>query len=354
MAAAEQRALDASELAALADEQLFSSFLVPISEQSPCGQDLEDSSDISELQGLGGFGFGTVAPDKCDWRELKAVSVKALSRSKDIRVLIWFAASALWTDRLHVFLSCISVAARWLEMYWNDLYPKVDGDGGARRNGLVWLTDATTIIHRLRRTALLRHSQLGSLSLRDVDMAEGRDVAGTNDKQRTLAEIEAHIVTADISEVNATLAAIAIAQRSLNAISKSFANNGLGQLPAFDALLDVLNQITSVLKRHPGIDTLVAGDAVSPTRNTGCSTMDVRSQPAALAQADQPSQGIRSREDAVRMLKQVTAYFRQHEPSSPVPLFLERVCNLIGRDFLEILKDLGSTAEPVLRVNRDT
>ncbi len=49
---------------------------------------------------------------------------------------------------------------------------------------------------------------------------------------------------------------------------------------------------------------------------------------------------IRSRDDAVRVLDRVSDYFRQHEPSSPVPLLLQRAKRLISKDFMEILRDL--------------
>ena len=45
-------------------------------------------------------------------------------------------------------------------------------------------------------------------------------------------------------------------------------------------------------------------------------------------------------EDAIRMIDKVCDYFERHEPSSPVPLLLNRAKRLISKDFLEILRDL--------------
>jgi type VI secretion system protein ImpA len=50
---------------------------------------------------------------------------------------------------------------------------------------------------------------------------------------------------------------------------------------------------------------------------------------------------ISSREDVLRVLDRVCAYFAQHEPSSPVPLLLKRAKRLVSKDFLEILRDLA-------------
>src|SRR6185436_7102658 len=50
---------------------------------------------------------------------------------------------------------------------------------------------------------------------------------------------------------------------------------------------------------------------------------------------------INSREDVIRTLDKLCAYFTQHEPSSPVPLLLNRAKRLISKDFLEILRDMA-------------
>ena len=50
---------------------------------------------------------------------------------------------------------------------------------------------------------------------------------------------------------------------------------------------------------------------------------------------------IKSRQDALRALDSISLFFRQTEPSSPIPLFLERAKRLIGKDFLEILADVA-------------
>ena len=34
-------------------------------------------------------------------------------------------------------------------------------------------------------------------------------------------------------------------------------------------------------------------------------------------------------------------YFKRHEPSSPVPIILERAKRLVGADFMTIMKDMA-------------
>jgi type VI secretion system protein ImpA len=60
--------------------------------------------------------------------------------------------------------------------------------------------------------------------------------------------------------------------------------------------------------------------------------------PAAAARAVRVA--ARSRQEATALLEQVGAFYRAHEPASPIPLLTERACGLSQRDFLTLLKDV--------------
>jgi type VI secretion system protein ImpA len=68
-------------------------------------------------------------------------------------------------------------------------------------------------------------------------------------------------------------------------------------------------------------------------------------EPLACEEAPAMSTGsvtdIKSRQDAIRALDAVAAFFRAHEPSSPVPLFIERAKRLVSKTFLEVLQDIA-------------
>jgi type VI secretion system protein ImpA len=50
---------------------------------------------------------------------------------------------------------------------------------------------------------------------------------------------------------------------------------------------------------------------------------------------------ITSREDAVRMMDKISQYFEKNEPSSPVPMLMNRAKRLVSMKFIEILKDMA-------------
>ncbi len=53
---------------------------------------------------------------------------------------------------------------------------------------------------------------------------------------------------------------------------------------------------------------------------------------------------IRSRDDVVRALDQICAYYAANEPSSPIPLLLRRSKRLVSMGFMDIIRDLGPDA----------
>jgi type VI secretion system protein ImpA len=50
---------------------------------------------------------------------------------------------------------------------------------------------------------------------------------------------------------------------------------------------------------------------------------------------------IKSRQDAIRALDAAAAFFRKNEPSSPVPLLIDRAKRLVSKSFLEVLEDIA-------------
>ena len=50
---------------------------------------------------------------------------------------------------------------------------------------------------------------------------------------------------------------------------------------------------------------------------------------------------IRSREDVVRALERISGYYAKHEPSSPIPLLVDRCKRLVMMGFLDIIRELA-------------
>ena len=125
--------------------------LEPITADAPCGENLEDTTLMSSFDAFRLFGQAMPLDPVPDWGEVKARALEALARSKDLRLLAHLAAAVLRTDGLPAFTETLTVAARWLELYWTQTYPQVTEDPVLRRSALNCFADQMAVIDGLRR-----------------------------------------------------------------------------------------------------------------------------------------------------------------------------------------------------------
>ena len=53
---------------------------------------------------------------------------------------------------------------------------------------------------------------------------------------------------------------------------------------------------------------------------------------------------VSSREDVIRVLDRVCDYYQRHEPSSPIPLLLQRAKRLVSKDFMDVMRNVAPDA----------
>ena len=312
----------------------------PISAERPCGVNLEDSPLLASFDAYRVFGQVTAPDPKAapNWAEIKTRSVEALATSKDLRVLVHLAAAVIRTDGLLSFFEALSVAALWLETYWEAVHPLIDEDALLRRNALNCLADRVAVIDALRRSVLIAHPQLGSVSIRDADIASGVVTAADDEARRPDdASINAVFSGSPAERLTGLLASLDAATAAVRRIEAAMvAHAGIESAPALEPLTVYLNRaqklVRDQLKAHPNA---AAADAASSGNGLDKS--------AALG-GGAPLGSIQSREDAIRALDAISAFFRRSEPSSPIPLIVERAKRLVSKDFLEILADVAPDA----------
>ncbi len=301
----------------------------PIPGGKPCGQDLEDTQPLAAFDAYRIFGNDVPLGEKTDWREVREKALEALSTSRDLRLLSHLAAAALRTEGLSSFFSTLSVADRWLKEYWEDVYPRVDDDALLRKNALNCFADRMAIVDALRRVPVVSHRQLGAFSLRHLDIAAGRQAAGESDSNApNEAQINATLEGTPVEEIANLSALTTEATAALRSIAASMQTHaGFESSPDFDPLLSQLSRLEKLLRDH--LATRVNGEALDDS-----GAAEAGGQVAAVG-------NIKTRQDAVRALDAVATFFRRNEPSSPVPLLLDRAKRLVSKNFLEVLEDIA-------------
>ena len=315
--------------------------LQPITADQPCGENLEDTALLASFDAFRLFGKSTPLDPPPEWGVIRMRAMEALGKSKDIRLLAYLGTAMLRIDGLPAFAETLKVASQWLEMYWAGTYPLIDEDAILRRNALNYFADPMAVVDGLRRLPLVASRQHGTFSLRDIDIATGQMQPTDGEARPDERRIEAAFEEMPLEQLQALHASVSGGLEALKRIETAMASEGGPEAqPGFEPLTAQLVKIDRVLRPRVAARTGAAGatdtgHAEGPSGN---------GQPATVAVG-----AIRSRQDAIRALDAVAEYFKANEPSSPVPLLIDRAKRLVSKNFLEVLADIAPDAVPQAR-----
>jgi type VI secretion system protein ImpA len=244
-------------------------------------------------------------------------------------LLAHLAAALLRTDGVPAFVRTLSIASQWLTEYWPGVYPVVDQDAMTRRNALNCLADPMAVIDALRRAPLVASRQHGKVGVRDVEIATGAQQPVAGEPRIGDAEIKAAFAEAPLDDLVVLQESVTGGLASLKQIETTMlTQGGSGAVPEFDPLSAQLAKIDRVLREHVASRAPAAANAESAAMATqGGEVVAVGN--------------IRSRQDAIRALEAAAEFFRRNEPSSPVPLLIDRAKRLVSKNFLEVLADVA-------------
>jgi len=324
------------------------SLLNPISDDAPCGRDLEYDEPFLSLQELARGKPEQVIGDKVrpaqdpPWPKVREAAEELFSSTKDLRVAGLLYLSLLKTAGIEGFEGGLGVMRALLERYWDNVFPMLDADDDNdptfRVNSLVAALVSDDALATLRLAPLVESRQFGKHSLRshrvatgtlNVELPEGTDLA------QELAKIEGAFGDVSVEALTATAAAIASAADHLNAIQHVLLDKADGIPDDLKPLATDLREMKGLLDAQlarRGVGEASAADAESAETGGGAEGAQGGSQPI--------SGTIRNRSDVVTTIDKICDYYARAEPSSPVPLLLQRAKRLVDKDFMEILRDL--------------
>ena len=329
--------------------------LQPISPEQPCGVNLDDSLVLSSLDALRLFGQrrSPEAPPDADgeekelskerppleWDRIRADALDGLAKSKDLRLLAYLGTALLRTDGLPAFASTLTTASQWLETYWPQVYPALDEDAIARRNALNCFADRMAVVDRIWRLPLVSSRQHGRYSLRDIEISKGQASPGPLEAKPEEAAILNAFQELPLDELTALDESVTAGSAALTSIDARMRSEGGPEVaPDFGPLVTQFAKLNRVCKEQLTARAAASGEAGNGAAAEG-----------GAAQGTFKGGVITSRADAIRALDAVAEYFRRSEPSSPIPLFVERAKRLVAKDFLEVLADIAPDAVSVAR-----
>jgi type VI secretion system protein ImpA len=320
------------------------SILAPISTDDPCGPNLEYDPAFAELDRLAAgkpeqqIGATLVEAEEPDWKGVQKASLALLARSKDLRAAGHLANALLRTAGWVGFADGLGTLGGLIDRYWAGLHPRLDPDDGndptMRVNVLAGLTEPA-LIAAVRNAPLVSSRTMGRFSLRDLEIATGEVPPPPDTAAPQMASLEAAIMDCDLELLEETTAGAKACVAALTGLETSLGEHLSAEAtPSLSRLTGVVRKAAhflglSLARRKPSAaDGLGAADGADSSGFSSGSS------------GTSASGGISSREDVLRALDRICAYYAQYEPSSPVPMFMERSKRLVTMSFVDIVKEL--------------
>ena len=328
--------------------------LEPISAESPCGIDLGYDPQFLELETMliGKEETQFAAAEEPDWGAVVSRCLELFQRSKDLRVALRLSLGLLRTEGLTGFCDGLRLMKGMIERYWEPLYPRLDPDDNndpmERVNVLASLStpmgtygDPLQFIGRIRQAPLADSSQIGRISMADVE----RSATGAPNSAGTVitgAQIAGAFRSTPPDTFKKIYDAVVGAQATVKELDDLLTRAvGASNAVAFEPLEKCLKELQKTMAPY--------GEPGTTTTATGGDESTATSHESA-AEGPGISGSVRTRQDVVRVLEQICDFYKKTEPSSPVPLLLQRARRLVDMDFVQLLTDLTPESLNQLRL----
>ena len=324
---------------------MFEKFTEEVSLDLPCGPFIDDDEALEDdfvmLESIARINQESLTLDgddeNVDWRDMLARCEDLAKQTKDVRVYVFLAQAALQLKRLPGLASAVQLIKKTLSSYWAEAHPILDDAKDETPWRIMTLNELSgdSLISLLTAMPIVESKQAGKFTLRDIRLARGEIllVEGSEEiipemglVEAAFQECEQEVLSASLSFVNQIQDDLTQLQDQLTTSECSHARYD------WDKLISDLKYISGVYSKYVSVAVEVEEMIENePDNESGANDMQVIVK----------STGINNRTDVLEALGRICEYYEKYEPSSPVPILVERTKKLVTMDFMSIMKELS-------------
>src|SRR6266850_1662166 len=334
--------------------------LKPVADDKPCGEDFTYHPSFQNLETLSRGKPETQfsQAEDPDWKEVRDAALEVLGQSKHLTAGVILTVSLVKIDGLEGLRDGLATVRGMAEKYWNDVYPKLDPDDNndptERLNILNNLSSAGEpykFTSHVKQIVMCESPAMGRITLGQIlaakdktakpDGKEGGSDPDMNQIQAAFRDAGPDAATAALSLVTETIGHA----HGIEGFLDSTIGAGRGvNFESLDKLLDEMKRAVEPFAGDgAGAAETAAGDGGAAAGETSAARPAARGRPGV-------SGTIQSRADVIKALDLICDYYRENEPSSPVPLIIQRAQRLVDKDFMTIMSDLTPDALSQLQI----
>lgn len=323
----------------------ISALIAPLSDEAPSGPDLSYDDARIEIESA----FERPVSDDggendADWRKVTSLIIAQCGQTRDLWLPVYLIRAAAFSKQFDLMVDAAELLAGLLETRWSDVHPQLDEYGFiGRKTPCESLTRIADFLAPLSRVTLIEHPRFGRFSCADIERFadQGASADGYGPFRAVIDVMAETDAVALVDRIDALQTAIRRADGVLTANAEGDTSTNFK--PTYEAIDRYCKALRAVL---PGQAAVVEAIPVTASADDAAHFADGAGQAAAMPLAAVSagagfSGAVRNRDDVVRALDAVCAYFDACEPGSPVPLLLRRAREWTGLDFMAVLEDLA-------------
>jgi type VI secretion system ImpA family protein len=305
------------------------SLISPLSDEAPAGPDMSYDSARQEIEAAfeRSVSDENAADDDTDWSQTIRQILGQCEQTRDIWLPVYLMRAGAKAGKLETVETGAALLAGLLENLWDTVHPEL-GDYGyqGRKGPTESLTRIGEFLAPFRNVVLLEHSRLGSYT--GADFFRFHENGDSEDGYGMFRALLEETSDEDIQAILASIDGIKDAVRRTDAVLTANADGDTGTNfdPTYAAFAEIRKAVAS-FQKVPEI-----ADSEEESSETG-STSE-RSSGGAPG-------SINSREDVIKAMDAIAAYYKKKEPGSPVPFALRRARDWVTLDFLAVLEDIA-------------
>lgn len=360
-------------------------WLSPLDGENPSGEDLRNDPAFHQLERLtepevkvvhdGHNKPASQSTIPVDWPAVLDKAEELRAHGRDLRLLVIVTRALANEEGLAGLARGLTLIAQTFDQYWETMHPALrpnapPRDAALRRiNALLDLQNGQDgLLANLRQMIFFAPRAVGPIQGKDLEKGALDDRVMLQEAASGLNAAEkAALVSAHGQLLNRVRAGCAAQIDQANAEMLSLIADARAAIAALDAVETALNarleagapapdlkrflqRLLTTLERNSAPVAVANGAAAN-----GAARPPASAEPAAparnghgadiMASYADPSTGlpdrISSRDDVVKCLDLVVAFYDRTEPSSPIPHLARRVRRMVHMDFVELMEDLA-------------
>ncbi|EGI42068.1 type VI secretion-associated protein, ImpA family [Escherichia coli TA280] len=339
--------------------------LQPVNSKSPAGENIEYELIYNEIRQaresdpeyLSDGEWSITEPRSADWQKVRKLCEQVLRyQSKDFQISCWYVESLTYIYGPEGLAVGCDYLSEFISRFWQNCWPSID-EGLEMRYGKLIKLDKD-IARCLKEYPILKRKDISlsywykvlsfehNLSInpdrRDEIIASDGDYS-----MKTFKKITSNLSPSDIS---AKLHLLLDIPDKLDELESCYFFNSKEIIHSiFGKTRECIKDLTDFL--HRLVPTMMSINNSQPDSNLVVEDSAIPYISNLAAEINEPFKGNMNREVALKRLKEIADFFRETEPSSPVPYLIDRAIRWANMSVTDWLNELLPDKEVIHKIN---